>query len=177
MNVKTNMRTMKPAILLFFAGSLLGAPLFAQEEKKPDPAPPAKEAPAEQKPTQEELEAKFKTTLTGAVMSGRWCSVKDGVLGPEKEDKYTIIGVTKLLGDMWIVRARIQYGQRDLTVPVPVRVKWAGDTPVITVDDYGIPGGASYSARVLVYDQTYAGTWSGGAYGGLMNGIITPEKK
>ena len=53
------------------------------------------------KPTQEELEATFKATLTKATMAGRWCSIKDGVLGPEKEDKYTIVGVTKLGGDAW----------------------------------------------------------------------------
>jgi hypothetical protein len=30
---------------------------------------------------------------------------------------------------------------------------------------------------VLIYDNTYAGTWSGGDHAGLMNGIITSEKK
>lgn len=165
--------------------------LSAQEPK--DPAPAATSAPAapiaaETKPaestakksdgpSQEELEAKFKDTLTNAVMSGRFSVVKDGKSQAEQEDKYTIVGVTKLFGENWLVRARIQYGKRDVTVPVPVKVKWAGDTPVITVDGFGLPGGGTaYSARVLVYGDAYAGTWSAGDHGGLMSGVILHEK-
>src|SRR5687768_1211217 len=89
-------------------------------------------------PSREELEATFKATLTQATLSGRWCSVKDGQLGPEREDKYTIVDVTKLGGDVWLVKSRIQYGKTDIVAPIPVRVKWAGDTPVITVDDVSV---------------------------------------
>lgn len=124
-------------------------------------------------PSPEELEATFKSTLTQATMLGRWCSIKDGALGPEKEDKYTILDVTKIGGDVWLVKSRIQYGKRDVVAPIPVRVKWAGDTPVITVDDVSVPGGGTYSARVLIYGKTYAGTWSGGEHRGLMSGVIT----
>jgi hypothetical protein len=159
--------------LVFFAASSSSR---AQESKPADSKPPAA-APAV-KLTQEELEAKFKATLTKATMSGRWCGIKDGKLTPEKEDKYTIVSVNKLGGEAWIINARIQYGEKDFTVPVPVQVKWAGDTPVITVDGMTMPGGkTAYSARVLVYDKTYAGTWSGGDHGGLMNGVITNEKE
>jgi hypothetical protein len=148
----------------------------AQDSKPADSKPPSA-APAP-KLTQEELEAKFKATLTQATMSGRWCGLKDGKLTPEKEDKYTIVSVNKLGGEAWIIHARIQYGEKDFTVPVPVQVKWAGDTPVITVDGMTMPGGkTAYSARVLVYDKTYAGTWSGGDHAGLMNGVITNEQE
>jgi hypothetical protein len=114
--------------------------------------------------------------LTKATMSGRWCSIKDGQLGPEREDKYTIIDVTKIGGEVWLVKSRIQYGKKDIVAPIPVRVKWAGDTAVITVDNVGVPGGGTYSARVLIYGKTYAGTWTGGDHGGLMNGVITNQK-
>lgn len=146
--------------------------LPAQEAK------PAASAPAPSKFSQEQLEAKFKATMTKATLSGRWCGIKDGKLTPEKEDKYTIVSVNKLGGDTWIIHTRIQYGEKDFTVPLPIQVKWAGDTPVITVDGMTMPGGkTAYSARVLVYDKTYAGTWSGGDHAGLMNGIITNEKE
>jgi hypothetical protein len=128
-------------------------------------------------PTAEELEARFKATLTKATMTGRWCSIKDGKLGPEKEDKYTITGVNKLGGDTWLIHARIQYGKNDFNAPIPVQVKWAGDTPVLIVDKIPIPGGGVYSARVLFYEHTYAGTWTGGDHGGLLNGVITNEKE
>ena len=114
--------------------------------------------------------------MTKATMSGRWSGIKDGRLTPEKEDKYTIVSVAKLGGDAWIVNARIQYGEKDFTVPLPVQVKWAGDTPVIIVDKVGVPGSGTYSARVLIYEKTYAGTWTGGDHGGLLNGVITTEK-
>ena len=39
----------------------------------------------------------------------------------------------------------------------------------------GIPGGNKYSARVLVFENSYAGTWSGPGLQGLLNGMITHE--
>jgi hypothetical protein len=133
-------------------------------------------APAKSKPSQEELEAKFKSTLTLATLSGRWCLVQDGKLDADKDDKYTILAVTKGTGDSWLISARIQYGKADLVAPIPVQVKWAGDTPVITLDNFGLPGGHSYSARVLIYGDTYSGTWSGGGHAGLLHGVVTHDK-
>jgi len=56
-------------------------------------------------------------------------------------------------------------------------VQWAGDTPVIIVDKMTVPGGGTYSARVLIHEHTYAGTWSGGNKVGLLSGMITNEKE
>ncbi len=146
------------------AGFLLTASIHAEDTKA--------------KP--EDLEAKFKEAMTAVTMSGRWCPLKDGVLGAEKEDKYTIVSVEKVSGDMWTINARMRYKQLEIVAPIPVKVKWAGDTAVITVDKMTIPGpgygGAAYSARVLIHEGTYAGTWSGGDHGGLMSGIITKDK-
>jgi hypothetical protein len=153
----------------------LARPLTAQDSTPASTKPPAK-APRP-KLTQEQLEAAFKTNLTKATLSGRWCAIKDGKLSAEKEDKYTIVSVNKLGGEAWIINARVQYGNKDFVAPIPVQVKWAGDTPVITLDDVGVPGGGSYSARVLIYDKTYAGTWSGGDHAGLLSGVITNEKE
>ena len=163
-------------------GLAFGEQVFAQDAKKSDAADKPKDAapqasPDKPKPSPEELEAKFKATLTQATLAGRWCSIKDGELGPEKEDKYTILGVTKLGGDVWLINARIQYGKQDIVAPIPVQVKWAGDTPVIVLDKVPVPGGGAYSARVLIYEKTYAGTWTGGDHGGLLNGVITNQKE
>src|SRR5213594_46365 len=93
----------------FFAlcSSLLLCSALAIRGQAADAEPASKSnETAKPKLTQEELEAAFKATLTKATLSGRWCSVlPDGKksegrlkLGPEKEDKYTIIGVSKLQG-------------------------------------------------------------------------------
>jgi hypothetical protein len=162
------------------AALLCADPAFAQdknaEANKPTqtPSQSSKENPSA---TSEELEARFKSALTKATMTGRWCSIKDGKLGPEKEDKYTITGINKLGGDTWLIHARIQYGKNDFNAPIPVQVKWAGDTPVLIVDKIPVPGGGVYSARVLFYEHTYAGTWTGGDHGGLLNGVIANEKE
>lgn len=166
---------MKTIILLTILASLL---TFLKPETVAQDAKGADAGATKPKLSQEELEAKFKATLTKATMSGRWCGIKDGKLTPEKEDKYTIVSVNKLGGEAWIIHSRIQYGNKDFVAPIPVLVKWAGDTPVITLDNVSMPGGGNaYSARVLVYDKTYAGTWSGGGHAGLLNGIITNEKE
>lgn len=118
------------------------------------------------------LEDQFKEALENAQFVGRWCLVAEGQLTEAKEEKYTIRSATKVQGETWLISARIQFGDRDVTLPVPVEVKWAGDTPVITVTRLGFPGIGTYSARVLVYEDTYAGTWSGSNHQGLLNGVI-----
>ena len=123
------------------------------------------------------MEANFKATLTKALFKGRWCSVKDGQLGPEKEDKYSIRSVTKIGADMWLINARVQYGKNDFVAPIPVQVKWAGDTPVITLDKVAVAGSGEYSARVVIYEKTYAGTWSAGDHAGLLSGVIAVDKE
>lgn len=147
----------------------------AKPTASPAPASATATTAPKAKLTQAELEAAFKETLTKATLSGRWCAIQNGKLSPEKDDKYTIVSVNKLGGEAWIVNARIQYGNKDFVAPIPVQVKWAGDTPVITLDDVGVPGGQSYSARVLIHGKTYAGTWSGGDHAGLMSGVIVKE--
>lgn len=60
---------------------------------------------------------------------------------------------------------------------MPVQVKWAGDTPVLIVDNLAVPGGATYSARVMFYGKTYSGSWTGGTHGGLLHGVVTNAKE
>lgn len=133
-----------------------------------DTKPTATNAPAAQDPA-----AKFQALLEKAELSGRWCLIQNGELGPDKQDKYRIESASKLNGDSWIIKAHVQYGTNDFVAPIPVQVKFAGDTPVIVVDNLAVPGGGTYSARVLFHDNTYSGTWSGGTRGGLLHGIVT----
>lgn len=126
---------------------------------------------------QAELEGKFKELLTNCTFDGHWCLVENGKLSEEKSEKYTITGATKSGQDVWLIYAKIHYRGRDVNVPVPVQVKWAGDTPVITLDKVTIPGMGTYSARVLVYDENYAGTWSASDHGGMLHGMIKKTEK
>jgi hypothetical protein len=133
--------------------------------------------PSKAIPSQEELEAKFKTMLTKATLAGRWAPIKNGTLGEEKEDKYEIVSVGKVNGDSWVVNAKMKYGGREFVAPFPVKVRWAGDAAVLSVENLQMPGGQnSYSARVMFFENTYAGTWSGGGHGGMLSGLITQEK-
>ena len=75
-----------------------------------------------------------------------------------------------------IDHVRIQYGSHDISVPLPVTIKWAGDTPVITITDMTIPGLGTYTARVLLYQDQYAGTWSSKDHGGQVFGRIVRQR-
>ena len=97
--------------------------------------------------------------------------------GKLQREEYAITGAMKLgNGDYWALTSRIRYGDVDLTVPVPVQVKWAGNTPVITVDSVKIPGLGTFSARVLLDGVRYAGTWSHDEKGGHLFGVIEPGR-
>jgi hypothetical protein len=117
------------------------------------------------------LEKRFEKTLTNAVLVGHFTT--DGDDKGLKEDRYTISSVKKMKGDYWLFNTRIQFGTKDVNVPLMLPVIWAGDTPIITVTDVGVPGIGTYTARVLIYSDHYAGTWSGGAnHGGTLAGVI-----
>ena len=123
-------------------------------------------------PDRAALEKQFEKTLTGATLAGHFTR---GDAPGLSEEKYTIEKVSKVGGDTWLFSARVQYGSRDLTVPMPLTVKWAGDTPVITLTDFTIPGLGTYTARVMIYRGQYAGTWQGKNRGGHLYGrIIRP---
>jgi hypothetical protein len=136
----------------------------------------AQEQEAHPKPDQAELEKRFKDQLTDCVFDGHWCMVQEGKLSEENSEKYSITSATKSGQDVWIIYAKMQFRGKEVSVPVPVQVKWAGDTPVITLDKVTIPGMGTYSARVLVYEKTYAGTWSAGDHGGMLHGLIKKKE-
>ena len=166
--------------------SLLGPPqsgdgvVAGEEPAKPTTTQPAStNEPSKGKPTRAELERKLAETLTNAVLEGTWQLIEGDKLGEARADKYTIIKAQKLGGDFWVITARIEYADKDVTVPLPLRIVWSGDTPVITVSDFPIPGIGTYSARVMIHRNLYAGTWFGVGYGGVMSGMISriePEK-
>jgi hypothetical protein len=99
---------------------------------------------------------------------------------PMTREEYFILGADKLPeGDRWVITARIKYGANDLTVPMVMDVKWAGETPVITVDKLVIPGFGTFDARVIVHEGQYAGTWKHDDVGGHLIGRIeklSPEE-
>jgi hypothetical protein len=130
----------------------------------------AQEAAGTTKPAEmNELEKKFEQQMSGATLVGRFSvDSKDDQL--PKEDRYVITKVTKMSDDLWIFSARI--GKGKFAIPLPVPVKWAGDTPVISVTKLSIPKGGTYTARVVIYGDRYAGTWDAGDHGGQMWGRI-----
>jgi hypothetical protein len=122
--------------------------LSAFAEDAPKPA-------ATTQPSQNDLETAFTARLSNAVLAGSYTLGN----GAPKKDRYTIVSVRKLKDDNWLFQARVQFGEKDVTIPMIIPVKWAGDTPVISVTDLGFPGLGSYTARVMIYGDQYAGTW------------------
>jgi len=142
---------------------LLLVTAFAQ-----DAAPPPLELNDAEKQFQEALN---NVTLIGYFTQGD---------GKElTEDKYVIERVTKVKEDVWKFEARIQYNKKDFKVAMPLPVKFAVDTPVISLTNFVVPGFGSFTARVVMYNGAYAGTWgSAGAngHGGKLFGKIVKNE-
>src|SRR2546423_12213232 len=88
------------------------------------PQPRAQDKPVAAVPLND-AEQKFKDLLTDCTMEGRWYSVKDGEMGEEKHDKYNIVSISKIKGDSWVINTKMKYGQREMTLPLTIEVKWA----------------------------------------------------
>lgn len=156
----------------------------------PTPPPDTKAAPAAGAvvpaprpapvPPREVLEKEFEEALTGATLEGTWqMTGKDGLKGSgltdPKPDKYTIKSANKTGDDNWVIVAQIDFGNNDAFIPVPVRVVWAEDTAIITLNDLTVPMIGTYSARVMVHKGFYSGVWycNEKNYGGVMQGRIS----
>ena len=108
----TGLRAVSKVIALLLAASFAGA------------AEPDKDA----------LYKKFEQSMSGVKLVGQFT-----VLG-QKTDKltkeeYSILSAEKV-GELWLLKTRIKYGNTDKTVPLPIPVKWAGTTPVISLDNF-----------------------------------------
>jgi hypothetical protein len=125
-------------------------------------------------PDKATLEKQFAETMSGATLVGYFTTdgrEKQGL----SEEEYKLKSVKKLeKGDYW--QFDYQYGDKGVVIPLPLEIKWAGDTPVITLTDAAIPGVGTFSARVLFYRGEYAGTWSAKDHGGKLFGKVVKEE-
>jgi hypothetical protein len=129
-----------------------------------DTAPPPTELNPAEKQFQEALN---NVTLVGYFTQGDGKELTD--------DKYVIERVTKIKEDTWKFEARIQYNKKDFKVAMNLPVKFAGDTPVISLTNFAVPGFGSFTARVVMHNGAYAGTWGSAgkdAHGGKLFGKI-----
>lgn len=180
-------------VALFMSIAITAIAAAQPPDKKEDPqsnppAPPAAapEATTPPKPTnipdaaQTERDNKLKESLQGAIFEGTWQMTGEGglagaaPLSGAHHEKYAISNALKGAGDNWVITARIQFAEKDVQIPVPVRIIWAGNTPVFTLDDMALPLLGSYSARVMIHESFYSGIWYSKAknYGGVMSGRI-----
>ena len=132
-------------------------------------------APKEGAPavTMNAAEKQFQEAMTNVTMTG-FFTVGDS---PDThEDKYTIEKVSKIGDDLWSFDARIGYNNREFKATVNVPVKWAGETPVFMLANYLIKGHGVFSARILIHNGMYAGTWGAQDHGGKMFGKIVKNE-
>jgi len=114
--------------------------------------------------------------LTGATLVGHFTdeanAAADAALVTH-EERYEITRAEKMGdGNLWLLQARIQYGDKDVNVPVPLVIQWANETPVIVLDNVTIPGLGTFDARVVLTKTRYAGTWQHDDHGGHLFGRI-----
>ena len=127
--------------------------------------------PPATQPDHETAQKALSDKLSGATLDG-WFTV-DGPEQQPKRDKYTLGKVFHVKDDLWHIDARIQFGGKDVTVPLQLPIRWAGDdTPVICVTDFKVPLLGIYTARVVFSGDRYAGTWSGATHGGTLWGRV-----
>lgn len=143
------------APLVFLILGLFASTLSAQTQDPP--------------PTLSAVEKEFQEAMTNVTLTG-FFTVGDS--GDPHDDRYIIERVVKISSDLWNFDARIQYNKKDYKATVKVPVKWAGETPVMMLQNYLIQGQGVFSARILIHNGMYAGTWGSQKQGGKMFGKI-----
>lgn len=159
----------------------LAAAFWLVGRQEPSATQPAKaDSAAESRPGQDQGRdvadriARLEKYLTGAELTGQFTVTGRESDAPRGESYLIERAVKNPEGDLWTITARIRYGTHDVTVPMVMEIKWAGDTPVITVDQLVIPLMGTFDARVLIRGGLYAGTWRHDEVGGHLFGTVTP---
>ena len=133
-------------------GLLLSAALTAQEA----PLNPA--------------ELRFQASMSNVTLTGFYTN---GEASELKQDRYVVEKISKASGNLWKFDVRIQYNGKDIAIAIPVPILWAGDTPVVSLTNFAVPGSGTFTARVLFHDGAYVGTWAAvDGHGGKMFGSI-----
>ncbi len=160
-----------------FALLTLSPMLSVHAQEPADPAVAQAKAPAADDDSTDGRGKRLAAYLSGAKFVGKFTvdGKDDRAL---KTEEYTISKCEKLPeADMYRLTARIKYGDVDQEVPLDLKILWSGQTPVITMDSFWIPGMGTFGARVLMHSDRYAGTWQHDAVGGHMFGKIVKEEK
>ncbi len=153
---------------------------LSAQEQPAEPGKKQKRVPGEQAVQQapekaDEKEAKLTKYLSGAKFVGKF-TVDGKENKPPKTEEYTISKCEKLPApDMYRLTARIVYGDVNQEVPLDLKILWAGRTPVITMDQFWIPGMGTFGARVLIHPDRYSGTWQHDDVGGHLYGKIVTK--
>jgi len=122
---------------------------------------------------QTDREVAFAKMLSGATLEGSFTVTSPGHDATQlSREKYTLGDVKKLDGNLWLIPTRIQYSDKDVQLPITLPIEWAGDTPLVVVDNLGLPGFGTVSARVMFFADHYAGYWQHGDAGGHLFGTI-----
>ena len=123
-----------------------------------------------------EREQKLHAMLEGARLVGQFSVIgADGAVSrPPQAEQYAVSRLERDAEGRWIFNVSMSYGTQQHTMPVPVTIEWAGDTPMITMTEQTIEGLGTFTARVLLYQGLYAGTWKHSQFGGHMWGKIEP---
>ena len=128
-----------------------------------------------------DVETNFVAMLENATLKGTWAPVQQAQLGASrKDDGYRIARVEKKEGDKWSLVYLVTYQGKEFEYPMPVTVKFAGDTAVLILDN--VRAGrdkANWSARVMFHENVYTGRWwetGNKEHGGTIEGIITHAK-
>ena len=121
-------------------------------------------------------ESRLADHLSGAKFVGKFSVDGKPDDQPLKSEQYSISKCEKLPEpDMYRLTARIKYGEVDSEVPLNIKILWAGNTPVMTLDSLWIPGMGTFGARVLIHSNRYAGTWQHDQVGGHLFGTIESQ--
>ena len=110
-----------------------------------------------------------------ATMKGFWRLIKETQLSPAKEETYNIRSARKSKQHLAYQQPHaIRKDRRDNADPC--------DRSLGRRHARHFHHRATHSRRwhlhreVLIYENTYAGTWSGPGYGGLLSGVIVKER-
>jgi hypothetical protein len=139
-------------------------------------------------PDQRDQDARFEALMEGARLVGQFTVDTGQAEDAPRPDLYSVSALEKGEGDVWIFHYTMSYGSGSsggnqgssnrpaTTFDIPVRVVWADDTPVLTMTEQAVEGLGTFTVRVMIHGDRYAGTWQHGAFGGHMWGRIEREQ-
>lgn len=120
---------------------------------------------------QAQRDAAFAEMVADSTWESSWHAKGEDGLDEGGQNRYRIIRAQKVNGDDWIILGEFELQGKQVRLPLPAKVFWADDTPVLSMTGLPLPGEPLFTVRILFKGDMFSGVFQSNQLSGALVGM------